>query len=129
MSPSLSVIELYASYLVANGMHRFSSGLSQNEHGAWWTTQLAQFVRGIRSAQGLMLAEPVLPATDKGAERLDFVRRWHIPQQVAVIRRGLMVPEHVRVRELLDNWCLMPDRCCTCKHFRSRALEATRDRH
>ena len=106
--PRLSVIELYTSYLLANGMCRFGSGISDEENGAWWTNQLAQFVRGLRSAQGLMMREPLLPATDKGAERLDFVRRWHIPPQLAVIRRGLMIPSHTAVREYLDNWCLMP---------------------
>ena len=108
MVPRLSILELYVSYLLANGSRRFSSGLTDNVNGAWWTTQLAQFARGVRSAQGLVLGAALLPPTDKGAERLDFVRRWHVPPQVAVIRVGLMLPRHQEVRDFLDNWCLMP---------------------
>ena len=106
--PKVCILEVYVSYILANEGHRFTSGLSEKSRGHWWTVQVSQFMRAIRSIQGLALDHKLLPDVDAGAAKADWARRWHVPPQILMVREGLVLPQHARVREFLDNWCLMP---------------------
>ena len=104
----LTVIELYASYLLLSGLHRFQYEVSDRHNGHWWTFQLSHFTRALRIAQAHALDTPILAASDKEAPREEWTKIWNIPAQQVAIHRRLVICNHAEVRDFLRQWSSTP---------------------
>ena len=51
--PRVSVLEMYASYIMANGGHRFHTGITKEARGEWITSDLELFGHALQSFQAI----------------------------------------------------------------------------
>ena len=67
VAPHPTTLELYLSYLVSNGGHRFTTQVCANRHGEWVSNQLEGFLLAVRCFIGLTGMVDFLPV--KGGPR------------------------------------------------------------
>ena len=107
-SAPLTLLEVYASYLLLNGQIRFQYEVADRMEGDWWTFQLAHFTRALRILQAHSLSEPILTAADCDGERVEWTKVWNIPAQQVMTERRLILMNHAEVRDFLQEWSERP---------------------
>ena len=98
-----TILELYLSFLVTNGGHRFITGHSDASGGNRIAQQIAAFTNGWRSFQRLCHLPDCLPPTEGGrrvGEHEDGNGRWGLPK-FALLQIPMILPMWDKVQDLI----------------------------
>ena len=99
-----SVLELYLSYIHANGGVRFESGIPDDKDGGRIAVQMAAFVNAWRSMQGLCQAPDLLPdamlVRTRRAEQTEWGYELGLPR-FALLRMHVLLPHWTRLGKWL----------------------------
>eukprot|EP00971_Amphidinium_carterae_P268405 5325290-Amphidinium_carterae.1 len=97
----VTVYELYASFLIANGMARFASGLSEAQQGHWVSNQVEHFRLAMVGVQRLLDIGPVVPIDCAVVVPCVWLQHLGFPPGVVSNLPGLTLPYWQEARDLL----------------------------
>ena len=95
--PQVTVLELYISYVITNGMHRFHSGISAQANGEWLSSHLDRFLSAIQMFQGMVSQDDFVHG--QGAPHT--IEKWpttHLPPS-PILRCKLLLPNWEQTRQ------------------------------
>eukprot|EP00971_Amphidinium_carterae_P063448 1255863-Amphidinium_carterae.1 len=94
------LLEMYLSFLVTNGMHRWHSGTPDAQHGDRISLQCERFRQAVLSFQVLAQSVPLVPVKSNEGPWTTWVGRYGFPRQQTVLI-PLWLPNWTTVRTLL----------------------------
>ena len=98
--PYASVLELYVAYVLMNGMHRFESGIPEEDRGEWLTSHLEAFTHGLQSVQGMALYDRLIYRQGEAYEMMKWQQTLGLPASPC-LQTKIVLPHWQQVRRMM----------------------------